>query len=110
MYRVNLGIVAPIRPENTGARFTSLTRKVKALVTLPRPSSAATKIVCTEGPIASDGVHEKIPLEITDPAGPLTNRKDTSWAGTSSSVAENRCSYVESSSTSSLTGGVITGA
>src|SRR6185436_12286237 len=76
---------------STGTRFTSLTVRVKLLVTLKAGVPLSLTLTCTgyvPGPWASVGVQVIAPAgDTVSPAGPLTRAKASALAGRSASVA-----------------------
>src|SRR6185369_13831942 len=99
---------------STGARFTSLTVRVKLLVTLKAGELSSVTLTCTgymPGPCASVGVQAIAPYgEMVNPVGPLTRANVSESAGRSASVAVALAVKATSSLRVWLAGTVSTGA
>ena len=81
-------LVLPVKA-SVGARLTSVTTTLKALVTLATPSLTATRNRLVEGPCVSDGSQLRTPLVTPEPLGPLTHLYVSVCAGMSASAPRN---------------------
>ena len=73
VYSAPSAMVTSAAPTQAGARFTSVTMTVNALVEASEPSVAATWMTLVDGPCPSIGLQRKTPSTTSAPVGPDTN-------------------------------------